>query len=288
MDELLAIGGVPPPPPAPPASIAPAIYDEIKNVYATVYAPGIDKFLETRWFQSRGLSHLLHDGRLCEQFAVLITRFKIPANTPNYYHITAATQSMEASFIWAIMNLCRRVANTHHPTNGQVNYLEVNDGVHDAARRLEIFEYLVCGQHLDSDPLPSTETTVRNGTVFNEQLKFREREFWRLIHTFLTIRDNEASAAKEIDDTLESCRTFLDCRENRDVLYSIAVARHIGQRMADFPENLQQPASNDEHDARAQLFVAKTFIEEEAMGKGTNQVIQRLCGVAIRSWSVRR
>ena len=285
MDDLLAIDGVPPPTLSAPSSISPATYDEIKGIYISVYAPGIDKFLETRWFQLRGLSHLLHDARLCEQFATLMTRYKTDPTNPTYYQITAGTHSLEATVIWGMMGLCRQVANTPNPTNGQVNYLEVNDGVHDAARRLEIFETLVSGQYLDVEPLTASETT-RNGTVFDEQMKLREREFWRLMHTFLTIRDDEASSAKEIDDTLGSCRNLLDSRENRDVIYSIA--RHLGQRMAEFPDNLQQPASNDEQDARAKLYVAKKFIEDEAGGKGTNQVIQRLCGMAMRSWTIRR
>lgn len=287
IDDLLAIGGVPAPVPTISTSISPASYDNIKKIYSAVYAPAIDKFLETRWFQLRGLSHLLHDSRLCEQFATLIDRFNTSPSAPNYFNITAATHSLEATVVWSLMNLCRLVASTPNPTNGQVNYLEINDGVHDAAKRLEIFETLLLGQHLDSEPLPPTESS-RNGTVFDEQLKFREREFWRLMHTFLSIRDDEASSAKEIDDTLGSCRNLLDSRENRDVIYSIAIARHIGQRMAEFPDNLQQPASNDEHNAPTKLFVAKKFIEDEATGKGTNQVIQRLCGMAVRSWNIRR
>ena len=286
IDDLLALGGVHPPLPTPPTSISPAKYDEIKNIYTKMYASSIDKFLETGWFQLKGLNHLLHDGRLCEQFSALIDRFSITPQNDQDYRVTAMTQSLEAAVIWAIMGLCRRVASTPNPTNGQVNYLEIRDGVHDAVKRLDIFENLVTGQYLDTDP-PKTENT-RNGTVFDDQLKFREREFWRLMEKFLTIRDDEASSAKEIDDTLQSCRNLLDSRENRDVIYSIAIARHIGQRVAEFPDNLQQPESNDEKDARAKLFVAKRFIEDEANGKATNQVMQRLCGMAMRSWTVRR
>ena len=288
MDDLLAINGVPPPLPAPPASVSPATYDEIKAVYNTVYAPGMDKFLETQWFTRRGLSHLLRDARLCEQFATLIGRYApLPAQGPEQFHINAVTQSLEATVVWAMLNLCRVVANAPNTTNGQVNYLEVNEGVHDAARRLEIFETLVLGQYLDVEPFASLEAT-RNGTALADQLKHREREFWRHMHTFLAIRDDEASSAKEIDDTLAKCRSLLDSRENRDVIYSIAIARHLGQRMAEFPDNLQQPTINDEGDARTKLFVAKKFIEDEAAVKGTNQVIQRLCGMAMRSWTVRR
>lgn len=201
--------------------------------------------------------------------------------------MTAATKSLEASVVWSMMGLCRHVANTPNTTNGQASHPEVDDDVKDAAARLEVFEKLISGEYLDPEPELKTENTT-NGTAFEEQLKYREREFWRLVSTFLTIRDDEASSAKEIDDTLGSCRSLLDSRENRDVVYSIAIARHVGQRMAEFPNNIQQPASNDEQDARTKLYVAKKFIEDEANGKGTNQVIQRLCGMAMRSWTVRR
>lgn len=287
MDDLLALGGVPAPPPAPTFAIPPTTLQEIKNIYAAIYAPAIDKFLETRWFQMRGLSHLLHDGRLLAQYATLIARLGIVPTVPHYFQIMAATHSLEASVIWSTMCLCRPVANASNLPKGQMNSLDASDGLHDAFKRLEIFEHLVSGQYLTSEPPPNPES-ARNGTVFDEQLKFRERDFWRLMHKFLTIRDDEACSAKDIDDTLAGCRNLLDSRENRDVIYSIAIARHLGQRMAEFPDNLQQPTSNDEQDARARLYVAKKFIEDEAAGKGTNQVIQRLCGMATRSWTLRR
>lgn len=179
--------------------------------------------------------------------------------------------------------MCRQVAG-----NSPVDEQDVKDGVHDAAKRMEIFENLVTGEYLDSSSAPSPVSEESNGTGLTDQLKTRERDFWRLVHTFLTIRDDEASAAKEIDDTLTSCRGLLDSRENRDVIYSVMVARHVGARISEFPENLQQPANNDEDNARTKVFVAKKFIEDEANGKGTNQVVQRLCGMAHRSWSIRR
>lgn len=287
IDDLLALGGVQPPAPTLPTSISPLVYDEIKRIYTTVYALGIDKFLETRWFSSRGLSYALNDQRLCERFAALISRFGI-ASQPGDYETLAVTQSLEASVVWSLMGLCRRAAADPTVTNGQVNYQAGNDGVHDAAKRLEIFESLVSGQYLDAEPLPPEDEAARNSPVFDEQLRFREREFWRLMGRFLTLRDDEASSAKDTDDTLVASRNLLDSRENRDVIYSIAIARHLGQRMAEFPDNLQQPSTNDEQDAKAKLYVAKKFIEDEAMGKGTTQVIQRMCGMAMRSWTMGR
>ena len=58
--------------------------------------------------------------------------------------------------------------------------------------------------------------------------------------------------------------------------------------MPEFPNNLPQPPDNEENAEKTKLHVAKTFIESEAGGKGTNQVIQRVCGMAIRSWTMPR
>ena len=247
-----------------------------------MYAPGIDKFLETKWFALRGYTHLVQNSRLCDQFQALIQRYAIDQTHPNYYQNWGVTQSLEATVVWAMIGMCRQVVD-----NSPVDEQDVKDGVHDAAKRMDIFENLVTGEYLDSSTAPASSEET-NGTNLGDQLKTRERDFWRLVHTFLTIRDDEASAAKEIDDTLTSCRGLLDSRENRDVIYSVMVARHVGARISEFPENLQQPANNDEDNARTKVFVAKKFIEDESNGKGTNQVVQRLCGMAHRSWSIKR
>ncbi|KAH0538178.1 hypothetical protein GP486_008796 [Trichoglossum hirsutum] len=133
---------------------------------------------------------------------------------------------------------------------------------------------------LDANPLSPSD----NSTVQHDPRKYRELEFWRLIGRFLSLRDDEASAAKEIDNTLNSARTLLDSQENRDVIYSIAVARHLDQRVAEYPP-VSPIVHNEEEDAGSRLFVAKRFIEDEASGKGTNYVIQRLCAMAMKIWT---
>ena len=178
------------------------------------------------------------------------------------------------------MGLARLVANNPNPSNGQVNYLEINDGIQEAAKRFEIFETLILGQHLDAKPEPEPKTE-RNGNAVPDQLKFREKDFWRHVHTFLALHDDE------VDDTLASCRSLLDSRENRDVIYSIIIARHIGQRLAEFPNNLQQPSTNDEADNKNKLHVAKSFLETQQT-RGTNQVVQRMCNMVVRSWGLPR
>lgn len=218
----------------------------------------------------------------------------MPHGDPNYPVHLAATYSLEAQVIWQMINMSRRIARPAKgedaPAEPEVDAEDVKHGVHDAVKRIDTFEALVTGEYLtlQNPPASSTEEAKSNGTALGDQLKTREVQFWNLIHTFLTIRDDEASAAKEIDDTISSARSLLDSRENRDVIYSIMIARHIGARIAEFPDNLPQPTSNEETDNKNKLHVAKRFIEDEANGKGTNQIVQRLCGMAARSWGQRR
>lgn len=295
IEELLCLRGVPPPPPAPPTTIPEETRNEIRDIFLSIYAVQIDKFLETRWFAHRAVDYLLSNSRLCDQFATLISRYHVNTQDPNYWNIIMMTQSLEATVIWAMMSMCRQVSTSarsgdRDEQEGENLEKDVKEGVHDAAKRLEIFENLITGEYLTSDsaprPTPQPPNGESNGGPFNEQLLERLHDFWRNVHKFITIQDDEASAAKEIDDTLANARNLLDSRENRDVIYSICIARHVGARMAEYPT--QSPQSNDEEESRNKLFIAKKFIDDEAAGKGTNQVVQRLCGMASRSWEFNR
>ena len=284
VEDLVCLRGYSPPGPAPPAQFN----ADMERVWSAIYAPAIDKFLETKWFVARGLTHLMENTKLCNQFASLLTRFVLypdphhPINYPQHL----ITQSMEAVVIWAMMSICRPVARIKSESGGDDDP-DLKEGVDDAAKRHEILEALMTGEYLDMQTKPQETKKEINGTPLDHQLKERERSFWTLVRKFLTLRDDEASAAKEIDDTLLSCRKLLDSRENRDVVYSIMIARHIGARMAEFPDNLQQPEGNDEGDTKHKLRKAKDFIESQN-DRGTNQVVQRICGMAVRSWALKR
>ncbi|KAL8936219.1 MAG: hypothetical protein Q9211_004289 [Gyalolechia sp. 1 TL-2023] len=285
MDDLVALDGVPPPAPTISYPLPPVGYDDVCLAYRRVYGPHIDKFLETQWFNNRGLHYVLQDARLCERFATLVARFNIGQQDPGYDQAKAATQSLEASVIWSIMSIARRVADSPDPSSGQISAEEIHGGVLDAARRVEILENMLLGQHLDSEAPTSTESS-RNGAGLQVQLQEREREFWRLMHRFLTIRDDEASASHELDATLKDARNFLDVKENRDVIYSIALVRLHGGR-----ENLETLSNQNSGGSNMQdknLTLAKDFLEKQAAGKGTTQVVQRICGMAVRAWTLPR
>jgi hypothetical protein len=254
-------------------------------VYLTTYAPAIDLFLETRWFQDKGLSQLLTNAQLMAQFSGLIDAFHDPKLSETA--VQNRLESFEASVVWDMMSICRSAA---HLVNGNAGSMQEFDLL-IAVKRLEVFEALLTGEHLEVNPLsqsPVRQPAADPPSKLGDQLQQRALDFWDAIGHFLTLHDNEASSAKELDDTLVRARALLDTRENRDVIYSVAIARHIGQRWADFPRTVPQVTTPDEKDAGAKLYVAQKFLEEEASGKGTNQVIRRLCGMVVRSWTVSR
>ncbi|KAI9839971.1 MAG: hypothetical protein M1819_000163 [Sarea resinae] len=278
IDDLLSAGGVVPPPLTPPSdqplSITADMYDSIKEFYLSVYAPAIDKFLETQWFCSKGLAILMADNRLCDQMSTLINKIKEGPTVPDDL---ALTQQMEIRVIWSLMLMCRTTASTSNE-EGKPPGAEVS--VTETAKRLEIFENLVCLHTLAANPVESFSGTTTYGSR-----RVEERDFWRSLGNFITLHESDPNAAKDIESALSVCRGVLGGLENRDVLYSMAIARHLGPRIPGFPNNVQ-PVSNNEDDALNKVYVAKKFLEDEAIGKGTTQVIQRVCALAIRSWSL--
>ncbi len=281
ISDLLALRGIPPPPPHPITALPPNRLEEIQAVFLATYAPAIDRFFETRWFSEKALSHLLANAQLMAEYSALIEAFNDRnLSDPN---VLARLESFEASVVWSTMTLCRHVMNVLNGSQQDYDLLATS-------KRLDLIEAMITGDHLDSNPLAQfpTREPAANPPSLPDQLTQRQLDFWSAIGHFLTLHDNEASAAKEIDDTLGRCRTLLDTYENRDVIYSIAIARHLGQRWADFPHSFPQPITTNEKDAGAKLYVAQKFLEQEAGGKGTTQVIKRLCGMVVRSWFVSR
>lgn len=280
--DLLALRGIPPPPTHPITSLPPGRLEEIQAVFLATYAPAIDRFFETPWFQEKALPHAMANAQLMADYSALIDAFNDRnLEDPN---VIARLESFEASVIWSTIALCRHVMNMANGNHGQDFDLLA------AAKRLDVIEALLTGDHLETNPLSQfpVRQPAADPPALSVQITQRSLDFWSCVGHFLTLHDNEASSAKEIDDTLARCRTLLDTTENRDVIYSIAIARHLGQRWVDFPHSLPQPLTTNEKDAGAKLYVAQKFLEQQASGSGTTQVSKRICGMAVRSWFVSR
>ncbi|KAJ5206061.1 hypothetical protein N7491_003319 [Penicillium cf. griseofulvum] len=281
VNDLFSLRGIAPPPPNPVATLPPGRLEEIQAVFLATYAPAIDKLLEVRWYSENALSLLMADAQLMADYSALIIAF-------NEWDLQdgetlARLESFEASIIWKSMSLCRQVPDGETGQQGRDWNLCVS------CARLNVIEALLTWNHLDSNPL-SRELVMDAANPPNtpDQFQSRQLDFWDQVGEFLTLYDNEASSAKQIDDTLSRCRQLLDTYENRDIIYSISVARHLGQRWADFPNSLPKVGYTTEKEAGTRLFVAQKFLEEEAEGKGTTQVYKRVCCMAVRSWWVAR
>lgn len=263
----------------------PGVIDELKHLYHSIYSIGLENFLETKYFPIKGVSRLLSDKPLLEQFIVLIEHF---ARTPSNDNAgLSRVMCVETRLIWALANMVRAAAATNDTTNGsdkpedQAAPPSPEDPV-QAAHRLTVFENLLTFNFAESNPLykvnPDTWDYHKN------YHKGRELEFWYQLGDFVTIKDSDPEAGQRIDEILLKMRNLLDGRENRDVLYSVAVVRAIGNRVADFAEQ-EVPHHLDETDDRNKLFVAKKFIRDESSGNGTTNVIRRLCDMVLRSWT---
>ncbi|KAL8926469.1 MAG: hypothetical protein Q9172_001772 [Xanthocarpia lactea] len=282
IDELVAYQGDPSYLTQP---LAPTTFDNLRTCIQKVYCTQIDKFLETQWFSNRALDHVLRDTRLTERINRLISLFTIEPQSPTYEQSAFATRSLEAGIIWSIMSIVRRVTGALDASHSQISPDELNVGVLEAAKRVDIFENLLVGQYLDTEaPAPMTDQTA-NGTTFQAQQHQREHDFWRLLHKFLTIRDDEASASHELDKTLNDAKGLLDLKENRDVMYSIAVVRLHGAR--ENLENLPQQNNRSSDSEDKLVDKAKKFLEGQTV-RGTNQVVQRVCGMASKAWTLPR
>ena len=320
MGPYLLANGIPPPQ-VPSIPLSKERIDEIMTVYDEVYAPAIDKFLETNWFTLISRPYLLSDTRLLELFSALVDQYNLPPPTTSQYYPTfAATQSLEAHLVWALMLLCRAASQNHQPfaANG-TSYddsdqqaltpkSELAENLKLAISRVQILESLVTNEYLETPLPPSPKNMLKddirgtpdqsNGArpsptpALPSQLTFNSQSFWHSLNRVLKIHEDSTTTDKAFDDTLATSRKYLEMKENRDVLYSVAVARVFGKRLSTWwpnmldqiPHNPETQAQGIEAPAQA-LRTAKGFMETE-MVKGTNQVVQRVAGWVVRSWTL--
>ncbi|KAI6709023.1 hypothetical protein JHW43_008442 [Diplocarpon mali] len=275
VNELLDQGGLAPPRVVQDITASPPMIDEIKHLYYSIYAPGLENFLESKWFSVKGLSKLLTGRTHLDQFAALLQQFsKTQQDDPKEI---AYTSSVEGRVVWSLASMVR-VSAAENGVREQKT-VPSNDDANEAGNRLDVFETLLTGRVAAINPLTSP---VAGST---DHHRLRELEFWFTLGNFVTLQYEDNNAAKEVDDTLSALRNLLDGRENRDVLYSIAVIRGLGQRVSEYTDS-DTPLHLDESDNKSKLLVAKKFVSDEAAGSGTTNVIRRLCDLAARSWSM--
>ncbi|KAK1717386.1 uncharacterized protein BDZ83DRAFT_29443 [Colletotrichum acutatum] len=269
VDDLIGLLG----PAAPTQEIAltPELLTEIINVYREVYAVGLQSFFEANYFQkqdAQGKFAFEHSQQLLRQFASFL---KIVQSVPANDH-TQMTHSgvLETRLIWALAIL---PCNSAPPSsNADAKVLPPPDDLTEAANRVKVMETLLCGDFLSSNPLTPP---VPDTQPHREQ----EFEFWYNLAQYLCYYD-----PTKRDEVLGKLRMQLGGRENRDLIYSIAISRELSPRVeVGFERNV--PQHMDESDPKNRLFVANKFIQDEAqVTGGTTNVVRRFGEIAIRAY----
>lgn len=270
----------PPDAPTQTEDISVDTMNEIKSIYTNDYAPGLGGILETSWFSTAGWARVTANKATCQQMAQLIELFKRPAAGSEGYQHELRCRAAETKVVWQLLNLIRPPTVTSNGTNGPnlPMTLEIDEGM----KRLDVLEALLTNRILD--PNRTTELVYPSDISIE---KTHEVEFWRSLGNFVSRRSDDASAAQMLDNALRQCRDNLHSRENRDVIYSGMIARHVGARVPEFPDHIMPVGPGGEDNDFNKLYIAKTFLSEQATHKGTNNAIMRICDMISRSWSIR-
>ena len=215
-------------------------------------------------------------------------------------------RSQEARITWALLGLCvRPQPRTNHLRclTGRLHAISVmltGDGVPPNSD--VVFE--------DSDGVDDVEeNTAQPTTAPEKQERQRQHEYWRAVgrvvsnswnHVARSQKSSEEVIAMDMaaKQALNDCRARLDNRENRDLVYSVLVMRHLSEcwakdgsqdvAMDGTMEFLQADNENITiipADATMQWNVSRRFVEQEATGRSTALVLSVLAGMAVRAWA---
>lgn len=275
IDEILDLLG--PPATMQQISHTEETFNEITKVYHEMYASGLSAFFETSWyyFTENGKMTFPKDANLIEHMATFL---KILEGVKVNDHAQVAYSGvLETRIVWGLA--CTAYQVPERASNTMRLSLPPDNDATEARNRLLVVEALLCGDELLSNPLCPP---LADG----DHHRIRQFDFWYSLAEFVRRRDNPNAPAtiKVREDVLSRMRHLLDGRENRDVLYSIAVVRELAPNFdagyaASIPQHL------DESDPKNRLAVASKFIlDESQVTGGTTNVVRRFSDIASRAF----
>lgn len=252
-------------------------FSNITKVYHEMYATGLSAFFETTWyyFGENGKMSFPRDPRLVEQMATFLKILE--AVKANDHAQMAYSGILETRLVWELAQTVYRTPEA--PSSGMRMSLPAEGDPGEARNRVKVVEALLCGDYLSTNPLSRPVTGA-------EPQRARQYDFWYSLADFVRIREHpeSAQAFKERDDVLTRMRHLLDGRENRDVLYSIAVVRELSPSFGP-SYAISLPQHPDETDPKSRLAVASKFIlDESQVTGGTTNVVRRFSDIASRAF----
>lgn len=200
----------------------------MKALYRSRFAPSLDDFLETSWFGKRGSDRILADNQLLEVMAEIFERLK--ARNGSFVEEedpSIRRKGRHSGLLWAAVKMCYGTSipasdNTREDEEEEDNVKD-DEGA-ETLRRIHIVEALVTGQPLEQ--VPASPRTVSVDSV--EQSS--SAEFWRLLGKVAETKGHDAETAKEIDNVLENCNRYIEGKESRKILCTIAEFKHVQNR----------------------------------------------------------
>ncbi|PHH83994.1 hypothetical protein CDD83_2664 [Cordyceps sp. RAO-2017] len=275
VSEIIDLLG--PPPPPQQISHTEETFNEITKVYHEMYAGGLSLFFESPWyyFAEGGKMTFPKDANLMEHMASFLK--VLEAVQANDHAQMAYSGVLETRIVWELA--CTAYQTPDRTNSAMRTALPAEGDAAEVRNRLRVVEALLCGDHLAANPLAPPVPD-------KDQHRTRQYDFWYSLAEFVRRRDCPGSpqAAKAREEMLGRMRHLLDKRENRDVLYSIAVVRELAPNFepgyaSTIPQHL------DESDPKNRLAVASKFIMDEAqVTGGTTNVVRRVCDIASRSF----
>ncbi|KAM4055010.1 fungal zn(2)-Cys(6) binuclear cluster domain-containing protein [Hirsutella rhossiliensis] len=266
-----------PPPPPQQISHTEETFNEVTMIYHEMYAGGLSAFFESTWyyFIESGKMTFPKDTNLIEHLASFLKILE--AVKANDHTQMAYSGALETRIVWELACIVYQVPD--RTNNAMRTAMPLEGDATELRNRLRVVEALLCGEYLAANPLAPP-------VMDNDQHKMRQFDFWYSLAEFVRRRDNPGSpeAVKAREDMLARMRHLLDGRENRDVLYSIAVMRELAPKFepgyaGTIPQHL------DESDPKNRLAVASKFILDEAqVTGGTTNVVRRFSDIALRAF----
>ncbi|EAQ88424.1 hypothetical protein CHGG_05043 [Chaetomium globosum CBS 148.51] len=182
---------------------------------------------------------------------------------------------LESSVVWALA--CLPLSIPFTPRQQHPEPAPAEDELGEVRGRLQVFEALLSGETLAVNPLSPPPTSNVH------PLRRNELEFWYHLAQYL-LQENASSSPAGVssrEHSLGVMRDLLDGRENRDVLYSIAVLREYTAHWDASYSEQNVPSHLEESDSRSKLAVATRFIRDESnVTGGTTNVVRRFAQLA--------
>lgn len=289
MDHLCFLNDIPPPPSPREHGIDASAHKDFTDYYLRHCGRGLDRLFETWWYTSQGLDCLLADPRLS---ALCIQAMKTRAegtqsiaegHVPELvaYPLGSSSPSLEAFVIWQLALMPRSLA---HDSGSNARKTDLM--LQELLPRIDIVESLLTGQYLAEERIPLPPKSSLEGRSDEEERKASEQSFWYNLGWFTALQSGpaELSGTDQIQKPLVAMRSMLAMLENRDVLYSIAIARSVN---AQTHNSYAQNSNLNQKEEAKKLRIAQDFVQTEER-RGTSQVIQRICSMALRSWSLEK